>query len=99
MPRRPRRNHSPTFKAKVALEAIKGEQPFIEIARRFDVHPYRITRWKRQLLENAAAHGEDEQGMKEGPATAELHATLGELLLENDSLSAAPARSGQSAKR
>ena len=43
MPRRPRRNHSPAFRAKVALEAIKGEQPIIEIAERFDVHPNVIT--------------------------------------------------------
>ena len=66
MPRRPRRNHSPAFKAKVALEAIKGEQPIIEIAERFDVHPNVITKWKRQLLEGApevfgAGEG-DEQG-------------------------------------
>ena len=51
MSRRPRRNHSPAFKAKVALEAIKGEQPIIEIAERFDVHPNVITKWKRQLLD------------------------------------------------
>ena len=50
MPRRPRRNHSPAFKAKVALEAIKGEEPLIAIAERFDVHPNQITKWKRQLL-------------------------------------------------
>jgi transposase len=47
MPRRPRRNHSPAFKAKVALEAIKGEEPLIVIAERFDVHPNQITKWKR----------------------------------------------------
>lgn len=44
MPRRPRRNHSPAFKAKVALEAVKGEQPLIEIAERFDARPAVITR-------------------------------------------------------
>ncbi len=66
MPRRPRRNHSPAFKAKVALEALKGEQPIIEIAERFDVHPNQITKWKRQLVEQAAAvFGEDEKA-KEG---------------------------------
>ena len=54
MPRRPRRNHSPAFKAKVALEAIKGEEPLITVAERFDVHPNQITKWKRQLLEGAA---------------------------------------------
>ena len=63
MPRRPRRNHSPAFKAKVALEAIKGEEPLITIAERFDVHPNQITKWKRQLLDGAAAvFGERREG-------------------------------------
>ena len=54
MPRRPRRNHSPAFKAKVALEAIKGEEPLVVIAERFDVRPNLITTWKRRLLNGAA---------------------------------------------
>jgi transposase len=101
MPRRPRRNHSPAFKAKVALEALKGEQPLIEIAERFDVHPNQITKWKRQLVENAsAAFGEEGTGAKEGPTVAELHAKIGELTMENDFLSGALGRtSGQSAKK
>jgi len=101
MPRRPRRNHSPTFKAKVALEAIKGEQSVIEIAERFDVHPAVITRWKRQLPEHATeAFGETDGGSKEGPTTAELHAKIGELTMENDFLSTALGRTtGTSAKR
>jgi transposase-like protein len=101
MPRRPRRNHSPVFKAKVALEAIKGEQSVIEIAERFDVHPAVITRWKRQLLEHAAAaFGETDEGTKEGPTIAELHAKIGELTMENDFLSVALGRTtGASAKR
>jgi transposase len=101
MPRRPRRNHSPAFKAKVALEAIKGEQPIIEIAERFDVHPNQITKWKRQLLEGAAAvFGETEQAKDEGPTIAELHAKIGELTMENDFLSSALGRTGgASAKR
>jgi len=53
MPRRPRRNHSPAFKAKVALEAIKGEEPVIVLAERFCVHPNQITTWKRRLLKEA----------------------------------------------
>jgi transposase len=80
MPRRPRRNHSPAFKAKVALEAVKGEEPLITIAERFDVHPNQITKWKRQLLDGAAAvFGEDEQAKEDGPSVAELHARIGEL--------------------
>ena len=50
MSRRPRRNHSATFKAKVALAAIKGEKTLSELAQQFDVHPNQITQWKVQLL-------------------------------------------------
>lgn len=99
MSRRPRRNHSPAFKAKVALEAIKGEQPIITIAERFDVHPNQITTWKRQLLEGAAAvFGEGDK--EAGPDVAKLHAKIGELTMENDFLSGALGRgSGTSVKR
>jgi transposase-like protein len=101
MPRRPRRNHSPAFKAKVALEAIKGEEPLITIAERFDIHPNQITKWKRQLLEGAAsAFGESEQAKEGGPSIAELHAKIGELTMECDLLSGALGRmSGTSARR
>ncbi len=101
MPRRPGRNHSPAFKAKVALEAVNGEQPLIEIAERFDVHPNQINKWKRQLVEHAAAaFGDADTGTKEGPTTAELHAKIGELTMENDFLSGALGRvNGTSAKK
>ncbi len=101
MPRRPRRNHSPAFKAKMALEAVKGEEPLIQLAERYDVHPNQITKWKRQLLEGAAAvFGEDELATKEGPGIAELHAKIGQLTMENDFLSGALGLiGGPSAKR
>ena len=54
MSRRPRRNHSPTFKAKVALAAIKAEKTLAELVEQFDVHPNQITTWLSQLLEGAA---------------------------------------------
>ena len=55
MTRRARRNHTPAFKAKVALAAIKGEKTLAELAQLFDVHANQITNWKAQLLDGAAA--------------------------------------------
>jgi len=54
MTRRPRRNHTPAFKAKVALAAIKGDRTLVELAEQFDVHPNQITSWKAQLAGAAA---------------------------------------------
>ena len=53
--RRPRRNHRPQFKARVALAAVKGEKTLVELSSQFDVHPNQITQWKSQLLEQAAS--------------------------------------------
>jgi len=54
MARRPRRNHSPAFKAgKVAIAAVKGDLTITELAERFDLHPTQIAHWRSQLLENA----------------------------------------------
>lgn len=55
MTRRPRRNHTPAFKAKVVLAAIKGDRTLVQLAEHFDVHPNQITTWKAQL--EAAASG------------------------------------------
>jgi transposase-like protein len=49
MSRRPRRNHTAAFNAKVALAAIKGEKTLAELAEQFDIHPNQITQWKSQL--------------------------------------------------
>ena len=54
MSRRARRNHTPAFKAKVALTAIKGDRTLAELAEQFDVHPNQITTWKAQLEGGAA---------------------------------------------
>ena len=55
MSRRPRRNHSPAFKAKVALAAVKGEKTLAELAQLYDVHANQITTWRTQLLEGGAS--------------------------------------------
>lgn len=102
MSRRPRRNHSPAFKAKVALAAIKGEKTLAELAEQFDVHANQITSWRTQLLEGAAeVFGGDSKAEAPAPIDVkELHAKIGELTLTNDFLAGALTKAGLlSAKR
>ena len=103
MSKRPRRNHSPAFKAKVALAAVKGEKTLAELAQQFDIHPNQITQWKAQLLDGAAGvFGSEARGERAGPAAdlTVLHAKIGELTLEKDFLSGALSKAGLlSAKR
>ncbi len=101
MTRRPRRNHSADFKAKVALTAVRGERTLTELASQFDVHPNQITQWKTQLLDRAAQVVGTETGLSEKPVDLKgLHAKIGELALENDFLEGALSKAGLlSAKR
>lgn len=96
MTRRPRRNHSPAFKAKVAVAAIKGEKTLAELAQQFDVHPNQITQWRSQLLEGASGVFGDAAKAKAAPAVdvKGLHAKIGELTLANDFLSGALDKAG-----
>jgi transposase len=83
--KRPRRNHSPAFKARVALEAIKGEKPLAQLAAHYDVHANQITSWKAQLLEQAAGiFGAVVSGSADRERIRELHAKIGELTVERD---------------
>ena len=54
MTKRTRRNHTGSFKAKVALSALRGDKTLTEIAQQYEVHPNQVTEWKRQLAERAA---------------------------------------------
>ena len=100
MPRRPRRNHSPAFKSKVALAAIKGDKTISELAQRFDVHPNQISQWKSQLLERMSVVFEGSAHTDPPVDIKTLHAKIGELTLENDFLESALTKAGLlSAKR
>jgi transposase-like protein len=85
-----RKQHQPEFKARVALEALKGEQTVTELASRFGVHPTMIHQWKRALLEGAPELFQRGRVSAESGADAarikELHAKIGELTVERDFL-------------
>ena len=103
MTRRARRTHTPGFKAKVALAAVKAEKTLSELAQQYDVHPNQITSWKAQLLEGASGvFGSGPSGIEVAPTVdvKVLHAKIGELTLEVDFLAGALSKAGLlSAKR
>jgi len=88
MTRRKRRNHTPAFKAKVALAALRGERTLADMAEQFDLHPNQIQDWKKRLVEGAGGvFGENAVEAQHNEKEVEkLHAKIGQLAMENDFL-------------
>ena len=85
-----RRKHSPGFKAKVALEAVKGEETVAQLAARHQVHPSQTQAWKKALTEGAAGvfgNGQDQKARNDAALTAPLYQEIGQLKVERDFLS------------
>jgi len=101
MTRRSRRNHSPEFKAKVALAAVRGDKILTELAEQFGVHATQIAQWKAQLLEQASSVFGQPHRADEPPVDLKaLHAKIGQQALEIDFLGGALTKVGLlSAKR
>ena len=94
MTRRKRRNHSPEFKAKVAIAAIKGDRTLAEMAQQFDDHPNQITDWKTQLVERSSVVFGDTSAKEKDPDILAMEAKIGRLSLENDFLEGALTKAG-----
>lgn len=87
-----RRRFSAEFKAKVALEAIRGEQSIQDLASRYELHPNMITNWKRQAIDNMAvvfSAGAERSDKADDAQIKDLHAKIGQLTVERDFLAKA----------
>jgi len=83
-----RRKHSPAFKAKVAMEALKGDETIAQLASRFEVHPSQVNTWKKALAEGAAdVFGDGHKRQKsDDDLVAQLYQQIGKLKVERDFL-------------
>ena len=88
-----RRKYSPDYKAKVALEAVKGQETIAQLAARYEVHPGQIQAWKKALTEGAAGvfgNGQDQKAKNEAALIARLYQVIGQLKVERDFLAERP---------
>jgi len=83
-----RKGHSPSFKAKVALATLRGDQTVAELASQFQVHPSRIHAWKRVLVEGAQEVFQDGRNQEKANEAliAQLYQQIGQLTVERDFL-------------
>jgi transposase len=93
------KQYSPQFKAKVALEAVRGEKTISELTNQYEVHPTMINNWKRQLLEEASSLFEKVSGANKAEANQqaqidELYRQIGQLKVERDFLASRSAQLG-----
>ena len=82
-----RKRYSADLKAKIALEAIKGQRTIQELASHYGIHPNQVTQWKKQLLENAAeafSNGKDHAAEADEQLKAELYQQIGKLQVDLD---------------
>jgi transposase len=82
MARRKRRNHSPEFKTKVAIAAVKGDKTLAELAQQFDVYPSQIRDWKAQLLARSSVVFGERSAKESGPDIQTLQAKIGQQALK-----------------
>ncbi len=84
-----RRKHSPAFKAKVALEALKGQETVAHLAARYEVHTGQIQAWKKALTEGASGvfgNGKGQKSRNDAALIARLYQEIGQLKVERDFL-------------
>ena len=88
-----RKQHNATFKSRVALEALRGDQTIAELEAKYEIHPTLVTKWKKQAVDGLAdvfsSKGRQAKETSHQSEIKELHAKIGELTVERDFLAKA----------